>query len=210
MARKKKADCKAIKHCVDKQIDKKLKKLSEPKYHLHGTAGATAINPTFALPATINPLVLMAQGNGPADRVGNVITPTSLQFRMTAYRGATDCTIRVIFFRFKELGYARLGTAILDDTDDGTANIVNAPYVLEKASRKRFQILYDKRWLLDDAKQNGIVVYDNVKMSQNISYDGGTSGANQQNGIYYMVISDCSLLNAPDVRFTMLTRYRDF
>lgn len=200
---------KGVTPSVKKYVNRKIKENDEVKY-LYEAFGAVGcnINSVGALS-----LYSMTGGtDGEDNRVGNTIQPTSLQLRLTVYRGNTDATFRLIVFRWKpkEIASNVTLTQILEQTTYATDNYVNAPTKIKKADSSLFNILLDKRYVLDDAKQQNISVVHNVKVnSKKIYYDGPALADARANEIYWAVLSDTIPLNEPTVNIQTIARFTD-
>lgn len=196
---------------VSKAVKKYVKRVNsnagETKYVI---TNLNAIGPDN-LAAIATKAYDIAGGTDQNNRIGNKIEPTSLQIRWSAYRGLTDCMLRLIVFRWTGTSTTtniNLGL-VLEQGALGSVNYINAPYLQEKQSRKSFQILHDSTYLLDDAKQNGIKRITNIKVSKSIYYDTALAGGFMKNGIQYAWITDTSPANTPLVQATVIQRYKD-
>lgn len=191
---------------VKKYVKTQTRKLGEIK-HINSSS---SIAPIFSSIAAIR-LSGMAEGTGFGQRIGEKITPRNLTFNFTLYRGLTDCHVRLIIFRWLEQTSVSGTNSILESGNDGTANYINAMYKLLPQDRRRFNILYDRSFLLDDAKQNGLKrsIKLNLLKGKNIFFDGTTATSNARNPIQFVVLSDVALSNAPTMLYHYAFRYHD-
>lgn len=197
-----------IKKTIKKAVKDQLKTLGETKFELFGTGGVgiAALHST----TTMIPAYDIAQGVDVDQRVGNKITPTGMTIRFSAYRGNADSTLRLLVVRWKP-EYVFINTGlILESGDSGNTNYINAPYETDKINRKRFEVLHDSCYVLDDGKQNHICKEINVKVNgRPVIYSGAAAGAIRANEIHFVWISDSALATAPSVFYTCHARYKD-
>lgn len=183
-----------------------VNKIGERKFRLDTY---NALTPYFSSTAAY-PMFDVAEGTGEDDRIGNQIRPTSMQIRFSAYRGLADSVLRLVVFRWKERDTTKTTSAILDQTSIGATNYINAPLLLEAGNRKRFDILYDKTFILDDGKQNTIHRIVNVKVNaKKVDYTAAAVTQNRTNEIYWGFIADVALASAPSVYVQAIGHYRD-
>lgn len=202
--KKKQQPTKATKRYVKKE----LAALGERKYTWLSTDG-TPLQPIYTS-ATVNPLYRIADGTGESQRIGQKIQPTSLEVSFNMYRGNADSQVRVIFLRWNNSAAVLSATSVLEAANNGNLNFITAPFDLDKSRRKRFTVLSDKMFLLDDARQNGIHTKYNVKVnSKPILYETTSLSSPATGNIFMLIISDNVLATAPNVTYDIVGRYRD-
>lgn len=196
-----------VSKAVKSYVRRVNKGLGETKYLTNTT---TAYDPIYSS-TTSTECFSCAEGTGDNQRIGKKIQPSSLQIRVTGYRGLTDSTVRLIVFRYNDrLNSPPISDSILELGFSGSTNYINAPYQLSKINRKRFSVLLDKRFVLDDGKQNHFSRVFNVKVSgRPLYFNDGTFDSERKNGIYYFLISDVALINTPLLNIVTIERYKD-
>lgn len=196
-----------VSKAVKSYVRRVNKGLGETKYLSNTT---TAYDPIYSN-TTCTECYSCAEGTGDNERVGLKIQPTSLQIRVTGYRGLSDSTVRLIVFRYNDrVNSPPVSDSVLISTLGTTTNYINSPYQLSKINRKRFSVLLDKRFVLDDGKQNHFSRVFNVKVSgRPIYFNDGTFDSERKNGIYYVLISDVALINTPLINIVTVEKYKD-
>lgn len=181
---------------------KKIRSLINVEYKTHDVT-ASAQNITNS--GTILYLTGIDVGDTDETRDGNTIKITRFQGRakVTQHASATTTTVRIIVFR-----------------DRSTSGVVpTIAQVLKSASplsplnldyRKRFQILNDKMFTFDSAKQKIRPMKWFKKMQNQVVYSGsGTSTTtSMSNGLYLLYISDEGT-NYPTISYDFRMRFLD-
>lgn len=198
---------KPVTKAVKRYVRKANLRQGEVKYITNeGTYSATY---SSAVPST--PLYNMIAGDGVGERNALKVRPTNVNIRFTAYRGLTDCHLRLVVFRYTDNVTGPVNNNFVLDTlgTAGTSNWINAPRIIAKGNRMT-EILYDRSWLLDDGRQNGIKKNINIKTGgKPVYYTVNTSTGVRKNEIYYFFMTDTSLANQPLLDFITISRYRD-
>lgn len=143
----------------------------------------TAINDsTPDTTGAIQSLCVLSQGDGNNNREGNVIYPTSLAFRGTISMAsaATDTFVRIIIFRWKSATPTDITELLQTTTVDSF-----------KADSERYlsNILYDRTFVLNDAKSTSLFFQKRMKLKGMIAYDEATSTPNR-NGLFIATLSN--------------------
>lgn len=184
--------------------------LAETKFKIV-TTGATPYQPYNTFVAGISPYD-MAQNLTENSRIGNVIQPTSLTINFTAYRGLSDCHLRVLVFRYNDrVSTGTLGPGnVLDSTNSGNLCVINAQKNPVRSVAKQSNILFDRTYILDDATQNGVSrkIVLNL-MAQKILYEATGTGGVMNKDIVVNFFADTTLVNAPNVTYDMVARFKD-
>lgn len=157
-------------------------------------------------------LANLAQGTGASQYLGQKISPTSLEFRFSCYKGLTDCLLRVIIFRAKDELDPTLvvNSRIYQAGQFGGAAAPLQVMRLLKAERDQFEILHDKMYIMDDGKQNGVGIHGMLKLAKkDIMYSGTTINSLSSNNIYLCLQGDTALANAPVFKGVFHLRYTD-
>lgn len=196
---------------VTKAVKRYVKNANRRQGELKYLTQAGTYLPSYASGVASTPLYNMPEGTGENERIGLKIRPTSFNMRFTAYRGLTDCFLRLVVFRSTDntVGPVNNSFVLNDLGTSGTSNYINEPRKMVKAGRL-FQILYDRTWLLDDAKQNGIKKDINIKTSGSPVHYTNPAITNTRKGeIYWFFMTDTSIANQPSIRYITKASYRD-
>lgn len=154
----------------------------------------------------------LAQGLTSITRVGNSIQPSSLELRLTAYRGTTDSTLRVLVVRYNDRITPSLAlmSGFMSVTESSTFNAVNEMKLTDKATKGVATILYDNSFVLDDGSQNGISLHKFIKVKgPACQYVTTSTGGAQKHAIYMYIFSDVATGNSPTVSWVAKLRFRD-
>jgi hypothetical protein len=126
---------------VKKVLDKSL----ELKFHNYSSAGSSLGSDATG---TIFELGIIAQGTTDSNRIGDKVSPKSVDMRLTLRTGSagTSATARVIIFQLKDSYDAASGPPLFEDLLNSvyksTVNAVNAPRNMDKL--RNFNVIYDK------------------------------------------------------------------
>jgi len=196
-----------VSKAVKKYVKKQTKKLGEVKYM---AATQVSYSATYASGIACTPLYDNVEGVGTNQRIGKIIQPTSAQIRFSAYRGNTDCHLRLVAFRYRDNVATINNNFVLDNIGSAlTVNYINNPLTINKAY-KLHEVLYDKTWILDDGLQNGLHKVVNLKTaSRTVKYTSNTAGQNRKDEIYYFFMSDVPSGNEPLINIVTVSKYRD-
>lgn len=172
---------------VGKKIKKAIEKAKEKKFFDTSALGAGSVISTTPF---ISRLSSIPQGPGDSERIGDAITVTSIEHRLTA-TWAANSMLRVIVFQWKaDNTTAPTVTSILE-TNVGGTNWYVAPYCHDTASQYR---------IIDDFHLEGTTSgfpvgvsyrkYFGKKFSKDLRFlAAGTDG---YNAIYYLMVSNQS------------------
>lgn len=154
---------KATKAIVRKELDKSI----ENKYVFAN--GANAIGTGLSVYNMTSNTTISA-GTGRSQRVGNMITVKSVTIRGKIVLAAADALsrIRIMIVRTTSSGY----TPILSDLvyyDTSTYQIQSPPNYVEM--KGKYQILYDKRFVLDEVNGDSKDWYFHKKINKKCWYD---------------------------------------
>lgn len=154
----------ATKRIVRKELDKKI----ENKYTFQSITNSvgTALDTNSMTRGTD----LIPQGTARNERIGNKIMLRRLTIRGKLVLAASDSLsrIRLMIVRCIKDNYTpTLADLVHDDT--ATYSILSPPnYVLMKG---KYQILYDRRWHLDDAFQDSTDFNISLRLNRPVYYD---------------------------------------
>lgn len=162
---------------------KKIKKLINVEKKFVDSADTNPISSTGSIGLPIAGYI--AQGDGIGQRDGNSVLGQSLyiqhQFKMHA--SAVDTIVRCIIFVDKQLvaDTAPTSTPLLDSDDvEALYNYVNRP---------RFQILSDRRFVLNDAKSTSLFVNYTIPYNKHITWNGTAATDYQKGQVWMLLIS---------------------
>lgn len=190
----------------------KIIKTAAEKKHNDVSISATAATAAGTLNTTLNTII-----RGTSDyreRVGDQITPKSLQIRFRAYSqgAAIDRSnfVRLIVFQW----YDTVVTPVVADVLDNTTSVLsteNAPNAFYNWNNKlKFRVLYDKTLQVSSegpstARHTRMV----TKGFRPIRYAGALATDLTSNGIYILYISDSTTVDHPFVNIHMRMNYVD-
>lgn len=200
---------KTVPKSVKKYVKAKINNAGETKYIMNYPA---VISPTWDTSTTTAISVFdIPQGDGEAERIGLKIEPKSLRLAFTAYRGLTDCTLRLVIFRYTDrLNSNPIQDTVLEIGGTGSVQCVNMPYQINKINRQRFNILHDSSYILDDGRQNAVHREINLSLKYNpIYFADATATAGKKNNIYFMFFADVATANAPTLSYNILRKWKD-
>ncbi len=181
------------------------KKLLNVEYkHLDTTATAT-LGTTMA----INALCIPQQGDSNSERIGNSIRMKSLlaRFHIGINASATASHVRVLIVLDKQCnGSVVTAAEILEDTS-ATVSIVS-PYAIDYT--KRFRVLYDRVFRLNQADQREIYKKVFMKLNYHQQFDASTGGvADLTNKCLYLLRLSDESTNTPNFQYYTRCRYID-
>lgn len=158
-----------------------------------------------------SPTYLVSQGVTNIQRNGAQIEPMMLQLDFNAARGLADSVLRVLVFRWKlDSSVINTSSVFGPEVTFSTSFPSLSPVTYDPPDRKRFEVLLDRKIILDDGKQN--VVNRTYKINlrrRKITFSDATALSTRNNGIYIAWISDNPLASAPTVEFTTRATYKD-
>lgn len=148
---------------------------------------------------------LIPEGTGRNERIGNKIQLHTLRLRGKHVLAAADSLsrIRMMIVRTLKPNYTPTLSDLLQD-DTATYSILSHPnYVTMKGN---FQILYDKRWQLDDAFRDSVDFNIKIKLNKPCYYDDAGNTVKGgiiicfwgDDGTYDFTSSYCSYLSYTD------------
>lgn len=198
-----------VSKAIKKYVKSNNKKLGETKYVIISN-NATVFNPVRSS-TNMDSAYPIPQGSGIGDREGLKISPSSLTFTFTLYKGiTTDASVRFLVIRFNDNLSAISTNTLFDSINDGNVNYVNNFMSNNKSVRRRFDVLYDKTYTVDDAKTNQMNITAKIKVNAKPINFAGTSGTGNAYGqIYYTWLSDNALATSPSIFYTLQARYKD-
>ncbi len=184
---------------------KKLRRAGEVKFLDHISAGLTIPLVVAALNPTI--LSLNAEGITSGTRIGRIIEPTSMFFRMCVTRNASASTpqfVRFVIFRDKD------SNGVLP-VWSGTGGMFSQTSVLSPLNRAegRYRVVMDKLIPLNAQRLTG-QVKKYFRLSGRTTYSGGaaTQVNAQQNQYYFFICTDVAA-NLPNFYLSLRFNYRD-
>lgn len=114
-------------------------------------------------------LNLIPQGTGDTSRIGDKCIMTSCRIHLRLLlQNRNDAVFRIILIYDKQ--------DVIDTIADllfvtGQANVINSAYLVD--NREQFQVLYDKRWILDDDDKRQRLVNIDRKINKLVKFDAG-------------------------------------
>lgn len=184
-------------------------KVGERKYVWKSSSG-TALNPLWSAALSIGPLIAMDQGIEEYERIGQKVTPTSLNMKVHIERGLADSYVRLTMVRFTDKTTVLNSTSVFESTNSGTENYVTSPFLLDKSQRARFQVLYDKVFIVDDGKQNSVHIDVNIKVkAKPILFQTELATGDSTNNIFLIAISNNPLASSPHMTYDIVAQYKD-
>jgi len=189
---------------VGKKIRKAIEKAKEKKFYDQSALGAGAAISTT--PTIVN-ISQIPQGAGDSERIGDSVTITSLEHRLTCV-WATNSMLRVIVFQWKADNTTPPTVTAVLQTNGGGTNWFVAPYNHDNASQFR---------IIDDFHLEGTAAgfpvgvsyrrYFGKRYSKDLRFlAAGTNGYNQ---IYYLMVSNQAGGTAPSVVDRTRVNYTD-
>jgi hypothetical protein len=189
--------------------------MAERKYFDVVSATPFNVDDTGTVPASISNI---AQGTSDTTRVGDTVNPFSLEYSLMLKYNNTNTTtnlnvslnfLRLIIFRWSPFftDVAPTVGKILTYFTVGYA--ASAPLVHD--GRNQFELLVDRRAILDGATRLYKEMHGTVTLNGPIQYKAGST-TNQSGGIYFLVISDAATGGAvyPSVQYNSFRiNYRD-
>lgn len=173
---------------------------AEKKYYDRSLSGTT-----YDWSGSIVSLTNIAQGSTDVTRDGDSIYLRSCRVVGDITAGDTTNMFRVIIFQWFD-DTTPVYTDILSSVYQGTVNCVNSPYHHDQ--RKHFNVMYDKRYLLDSSDPN--VMFDTKYMrpaKRKVHFSaGGTTGSNE---LFILFMSDSGAATHPSVNFVARTTFND-
>jgi len=148
----------------------------------------------------ITPVSISSVPQGAADtnRIGDGLSPVSLEYSLTMkYNNVSTITnlatslnvVRLIIFRWKPF-FADVAPTVLKVMHYNlTAYAAMGP--LAHDGRDQFDVIVDRRFVLDGLTHAYKIVNGKLKLSGNIQYKAAST-TNQANGFYYLLISDAA------------------
>lgn len=192
-ARMGKKDEKQVRKIVQKEINKK----AEHKFHI------TSVQSTVDDVGYFYDLSDIAQGTTDSTRVGDSISPVSLQIKYDL--GAVDAQnrVRVMLVRWLDTSPITINDILL--AGSSTYRVYSS---YTKDNRQKFNVLYDKTHMLQrDTSEEYQYKSWSKKMAGKIRYTAGTSlGADH---IYLFLLSDSGAISHPVVNFYSRLNYID-
>lgn len=199
---------KAQRKDVRKIVRNEQKKDTELKYHQdNGGASVDAATGRFDVVTNI------AQGGNVNDRIGNKMSPTSLDLtiRVDATTAGSDTynAVRVICFRW----HPDNGDLVPDKDDILLAVSGTIPqcYNAVLPTNRQFTVLYDRLLTVQSGNDDQVKIWrKRIKLAKSkpveFKSDASTTGINH---IYMFAISDSNAVIHPVYEFTSLIRYSD-
>jgi len=157
---------------------------------------------------TVVSLSDLGQGSTNITRIGNKITPRSLQWRMTLTCADSYNIVRFIVFRWNQ----RFSLDPPDTSDIlqlvNSTNAVNAPYTFDE--RAAFKIIHDETiTMVLSTSRNTFYVQGDLRLKQKEIDYFGSSTTDVMNGYYCMFISDSSVTTHPAANYYFRLQYAD-
>lgn len=195
-----------------KQLEKNV--AQEERKHIHNileyTGPASISNIPFI--THLSPIPQGTAGTGVSERSGEEVSAQFLDLYLRwVYATGTDDNeaCRMIVFRWKSPDTNPTANDILLNNPGGGATItyVDSPYVVD--NRENFDVLFDKRFMLDEnTGDQGMIRFKYTfpqGKSSRIKWDGPGASDREENHIYVMVMSETL---APVVGATATGYYR--
>lgn len=160
------------------------------------------IGSTVSTTGLVADLSVISQNVGDQGRLGDQLSPTSLEFSYdwNMVDGFNRC--RVILFRWLDNGVVGVNDILLATT---TLPRVFASY--NKDNRNKFNILYDKTHVgaILPAANSIVAASKSRKLTGKIRYENGTTSGNSH--IYLLAITDSTTASHPGFRFYSRINY---
>lgn len=201
---------------VAKIAKRVVRRMDEKKYWDSNLSSSTVIDWN----GTIASLTNIAQSAGASTdttRIGDTITPTSLQFNLLVKCGKaatlTDSVnaFRMVIFRWKPAYGSVAPTTLTILQSNGLYYSAHGPFIHDQ--RQQFEVLYDKKILLDYVNKPYQVINGSIALKKKIQYVAGST-TNQQGGLYCLWISDADAAGAAPTKpvvadFNFRTNFTD-
>lgn len=161
----------------------------------------------------IAPINIPGQGDGQSQRNGNSIYMRSIQGRWTATAADGTNIVRVLVFQYYD--DTLLGSGDVDKVLDTTGGVgaVHAPYNHANTRSGKLKILYDKTVSLVDSTEKQLsnphkFMITKLKKRRCV-WEDGTATIPENNGLYWMNLSDSTAVSHPLVNYHARLRYND-
>lgn len=178
---------------IAKQAQRQEQELNFHIYELSGTVSTIG---------TIGDMSVIAQGVGDQNRVGDQLSPTSMEFWYDWNIADAFNRCRVIVFRWLDNGAPGVSDILLGTT---TLPRVFASY--NKDNRSKFNVLYDKTHVgaLVPASNSILSGSKSRKLTGKINYEAAGTAGNSH--IYVLAITDSTTTAHPGLRFYSRINY---
>lgn len=147
------AGARAVRRNEKKKIEKTLLQMHEPKYYYQTVYNGVEM-------ANDTPVVQLTQptvGNNADEREGDKIFHEHLKIRAVVTKEADNgdelCRILIIRWKMDNAHDTPVLADIVESTLFGTANCVQAPYTVDHSRRAKFEVIWDKQFVM--TQQNG-------------------------------------------------------
>lgn len=188
-----------------KEVVKKVNKISKETSQL---GELKHFDNPWTTSVSTSPLIyqmdLIASGDEEVNRTGIVISPERLDFylRFTAENPLTtgdSNVVRVIVFRWFDETFPAVNDILYDNTAGVWTGYpyIDIPTIWNK--KPRFQVLSDKRMVLDedDADHSFYLMKKKFRQGSTIHYSGPSPSDIENKNIFYMIMSDSGVVPHP-------------
>lgn len=191
-----------LKALMDTRAKRVVNRMAEKKWYTSHTA--VDISQT----GNIDWLSQIPQGDTDLTRDGDQCRLTSLSFKGNLIAASTDGTntVRIIIFKWNDNNI--VSAPDLDDilTATGTGEVPLGMYQQDNVRSKRFNILYDKLYSLDDFHPQTII-NTKIKMRSPINFNGG--GTTGRGHIYLLYVSNSNATPHPTLNYAFKFVFTD-
>lgn len=153
---------------------------------------------------------------GQSQRLANEITIKSIQFNYTLYQGDDSNVVRMIIFQWMQQDISNF--PIVGDIVMGTGG--TAPWLEPRnyQNKANYKILYDHTHNLSAAAGNNSVITRHVQLAGKLKLKNLKASDNNTNGfgatlikgnIYYMFVSDSSVVSHPSITMKVRLLFTD-
>jgi len=199
---------KHVSDAVKEYVKRTIASVPEKKFHVLNQISSVI----GSGPGLVWPLSQINIGTGDSDRIGDRVTPISVQFEATLYQSQTpllnNCFVRVLLFQWHmdDATDAPLLTDFCQGVTSTTLNNVNSLYTND--TRIKYTMLMDRSITVHTSNPIHKISFTSRKKLRKINYIDG--GNNAVNNLYCIMFTDnLALLALPTMSHYTRVRYLD-